>query len=180
MYVKILVLQLMLMSFFSYAGKKQCQPYLDKLRNIQSMQKVGHSNSKGRSLSQREEKVREVWWQCQQGKLPKAKAKKSSNSSKSANSSTPTKTTPAKKSFVVSQKTKQAKTGSASEFNLTHKLVIKGKFQGEKQQRWLDYYQPPEKCIKPKSTQTFAFCMENRRLQQQAFDKADQQAQSVY
>ncbi len=179
MYVKILILQLMLMSFFSYAGKKQCQPYLDKLRNIQSMQKVGHSNSKGRSLSQREEKAREVWWQCQQGKLPKAKVKKS-NSSKSANSSKRKNTTPAKKSFVVSQKTKQAKTGSTSEFNLTNKLVIKGKFQGEKQQRWLDYYQQPEQCIKPKSTQTFAFCMENRRLQQQAFDKADQQTQRVY
>ena len=42
----------------SYAGKSQCQPYLDKLRNVQSQQRQGHSFKQGESLNKREAKAR--------------------------------------------------------------------------------------------------------------------------
>ncbi|MEW6990252.1 hypothetical protein AADZ91_06120 [Colwelliaceae bacterium 6441] len=148
------------MAFFSsyslQASKKACQPYLEKVRNIQSQQRVGHSNRKGRSLAEREQKARDKWWQCQQGKLPKPKTK-------TKKSKTKTKIKPNKSQYHG------LKFNSSSTMTFSKPLTIKAKFQGQQQQDWLDYYQQPEKCKKAKSTKVFAYCIENEHQQQQQF-----------
>ncbi len=155
MYIKLLVVVIVLyVPSQSFADKKQCKPYLEKLRNVQSLQKSGYSNKRGRSLAAREEKARDKWWQCEQGKLPKKKSKKK-----------------------IVKKHRAKKVVNAAIGNttysgtLTNKLVIKSDFKGIQQQAWLNYYQPPKNCRKPQSTKQFAFCMEDRRKQQDIFKR---------
>jgi hypothetical protein len=77
MYFKIIFMGFTLVfSHASYAGKKQCQPYLDKLRNVQSQQKQGHSLKRAERLNKLEAKARKIWWQCEQGHLKKVKMSK--------------------------------------------------------------------------------------------------------
>jgi hypothetical protein len=52
-------------------------------------------------------------------------------------------------------------------------LIIKSRYQGKQLQAWLLYYQQPKKCLRPKTTKQFAFCVENRINQQLAFEKVD-------
>ncbi len=156
-YLVMCILMFGLMLPDANAGKKQCQPYLDKLRNIQSLQRIGHSNKKARSLAKREQKARDKWWQCQQGKLPK---KASIKKKKKKQSHPQIKQKPEIPTFD------QRYVQSAS---FTNKVVIRGEFSGQKQQDWLDYYQPQPKCLKPSSTQVFAFCLDDRKKQRQQF-----------
>lgn len=145
------------------ATKKACQPYLDKLRNIQSQQRAGYSNKKGRSLAEREKKARDKWWQCQQGKLSKNTRKKSKRETKAK-----TKIELAKNKLLLTQKFSKS---NAPFFGGANKLTIRAKYQGVKQQAWLDYYQQPKKCKIPKSTQIFAYCLADEQSQQQVFDR---------
>ncbi len=152
MYINFLIVAIVLYApFQSVAGKKQCKPYLTKLHNVQSLQKSGYSNKRGRSLAAREEKARDKWWQCEQGKLPKKSQKKVINNKR--------------KTKVV----KKAPNNAIYSNSLTNKLVIKSAFEGAQQQTWLDYYQQPKSCQKPQSTKQFAYCMEDRRQQQNIF-----------
>lgn len=58
-------------------AKKRCKPLLEKLHNIQALQRSGYSQKKGVSLRKREDKARENWWQCENGSAKsKKKAKK--------------------------------------------------------------------------------------------------------
>jgi len=145
----------------SYAGKSQCQPYLDKLRNVQSQQRQGHSFKQGESLNKREAKARKKWWQCERGLLKKSK---SPNKKKQ-------KLIKVVKKYQLSNDTK--KTGgklNQSPFQTSDALVIKSRYQGKQLEAWLKYYQQPKKCMRPKTTKQFAFCVENRRMQEISFE----------
>lgn len=144
----------LLMPLDSYATKKHCQKYLDKLDNIQSKQRAGYSAKQGVKLAEREQKARDNWWNCQTGKLKK-KTKKSRKQPK-YNSN--------KVNF------KQIHIPQSNIKPLTNKLYIKGRYQGTRQQQWLDFYQQPKKCRKPKSLSAFAFCMEDKQEQQRVFE----------
>ena len=155
-----LVVFLILISFVVpskvIAGKKVCLPYLAKLRNIQAQQRAGYSNKKGHLLAKKEQKSRDRWWQCEQGKLPKKKKNIK------------------KKSIEKKLQVKKIKIpdnqNNAMNKPFTSNLVIRAKFHGQQQQNWLDYYQKPEKCRKVKSTKMFAFCIEDKNRQQQLFE----------
>jgi len=140
-----------------FAKQKQCQPYLDKLRNIQAQQRQGHSNKKGRSLAEREQKARDKWWQCKRGKVT---TKKKANTKKNTNKRANLKHSIAKLQFASSPK------------NFTNSIVIKAKYHGQTQQDWLDFYRRPTKCIRPKSTKIFAYCIEDEHKQQHRFDQS--------
>ena len=157
---------LLLLIFISYflsvsaiAGKKVCQPYLDKLRNIQSQQRAGYSGKQGRKLADREQKARGKWWACQQGKLPKKKKSKKKKTAKT------------KERTVVSYSSKTSSKKVTQP--LTNKLVLRAKYRGIQQQAWLDYYQKPKKCIRPKTTKIFAYCIEHEKEQQLKFERSD-------
>jgi hypothetical protein len=146
----------------SYAGKSQCQSYLDKLRNVQSQQRQGHSFKKSKSLNKRETKARKVWWQCERGLLK-------TNKSRPKKKNKPTKVATTYPLSTYSNKAR-AKLNQ-SPFQTSNALVIKSRYQGKQLQAWLKYYQQPKQCMRPKTTKQFAFCVEDRRLQQMSFEK---------
>jgi len=150
----------MLLSFECIAGKEQCKKYLEKLHQIQSLQRAGYSNKKGRLLVKREQKARDLWWKCQTGKLTKTRS-----TTKTYDKSQHSKIKPVKRhSQIEEQVFDQTKLD-------TKELVIQGKYQGAMQQAWLNYYQQPNKCRQPKTTSLFAYCIEHRREQQLIFEK---------
>ena len=130
------------------------------------MQRNGYSLKRGQSLRAKGDKARDKWWQCehtslarfkaQNGKVKKKSAKfarnnikKKSNYKRSSRYSSPKKTT----------------------FNQTSAIVIKSKYQGGKNLAWLDFYQKPVRCNRPKSLTAFAYCSENKLEQQTQFEK---------
>jgi len=149
----------------SFAGKKHCQRYEDKLANIQSQQRQGHSVKRSERLKKQEESARTKWWQCQQSRLKKPIVNKQNKQKK--------------KPRKISVKGQQLSRSSASDikenridpFETSAALVLKSRYQGEKLRAWLEYYQQPKQCSRPKTIKKFAFCVENRRTQQLAFDK---------
>lgn len=146
----------LLFSIDALAGKKQCKGYLEKLHNIQSQQRQGYSLKQGNKLEQRAEKARKKWWDCERGlTTPKKKSKKNKRA----------KVKNQKKVVKYSQRTLT----QITPFETTKAVVIKGRFQGKQQQAWLDFYQQPEKCFRPKTTKVFAYCVENKRQQSELF-----------
>jgi len=146
----------------SYAGKAQCQSYLDKLRNVQSQQRQAHSFKQGERLNKREAKARKKWWQCERGLLKTNKTRKKNK---------PKPTRVAKKYHLPTSTQKTRVKLNQSPFQTSNALVIKSRYQGKQLQAWLKYYQQPKQCMRPKTTKKFAFCVENRRLQQISFEK---------
>mgnify|MGYP000270502040 FL=1 len=141
-------------------AKKRCKPLLEKLHNIQAMQRSGYSAKRGMSLRGREDKARHNWWQCENGKGKTKKKTKQKDKKKSKTASYNAK--------LKQVKSKNIKAGTP--FKTSNAIVIKSKYQGEKKQAWLKYYQQPNKCIRPKNLPEFAFCSENKQTQRADFD----------
>ncbi|WP_426369254.1 hypothetical protein [Pseudocolwellia sp. HL-MZ7] len=152
MFIRLIALMLMVMSFQSYGAKKECAGLLDKFQNIQSQLKQGQSIKSSASLRKKEDIAREKWWDCE--------------NNKTTSSST------SKKKVVKLKKTDKSILEDAPKvFSSNKNIVIKGRFSGDKQLQWLEYYQRPKKCGRPKTTQVFAFCMEDKTEQQNKFEQ---------
>jgi len=166
-YFQVLFIGMVLVfSHESYAGKKECKPYLVNLRNIQSQQKQGHNLKRSESLNKQEAKARKKWWRCEQGLLKKVAASKSKNKSKNYKLKNST-----VKHQPISEKARKGITKvNKKPFRSTVAVVVKSRYQGLQLYAWLEYYQQPEKCRRPKNTKQFAFCVEDRRKQQLAFE----------
>lgn len=154
-------------------AKKRCKPFLKKLHSVQAMQRKGYSLKRGESLRAREDKARDKWWKCENSSLAKfnalygskkkkkAKKKKTASKKNTKSSSYNTKLSLASRSTKVNTPT----------FNQTSAIVIQSSFKGDKQSAWLTFYNKPVKCQRPKSMSVFAYCHENKRLQQSEFIK---------
>ena len=165
-YFKVIFIGItIILSQVSYAGKRQCQTYLDKLRNVQSQQKQGHTLKRGESLNKQESKARNIWWKCEQGHLKKTHL--SNKQKKQKKSKVP------KQQRVTKASLTQMSKVSLKPFQMTAPLVVKSRYQGKQLQAWLVYYRQPKKCSRPKTTKQFAFCVEDRRNQQRSFEKND-------
>ncbi|WP_114326753.1 hypothetical protein [Candidatus Colwellia aromaticivorans] len=156
--IKLLIFISSLLLFTSVSeAKKRCKPLLEKLHNIQAMQRSGYSSPRGLSLRAREDKARDKWWQCEQGaknkKKTKSKGKKSSKNKSSYS------------------KTAYKKTPAGTPFKTNNVIVIKSKYQGNKKQAWLKFYQQPTQCNRPKSLAVFASCSENKQVQRINFEQ---------
>jgi hypothetical protein len=158
-YKFVLVILLLIISTPVDAAKKRCKPLLEKLQNIQALQRNGYSSKRGQSLRIREDKARDKWWQCEKGT---SKVKQSTR----------------KKTIHKTARTSHQKRAAKSEvinagvpFKTNNVIVIKSKYQGEKKQAWFQYYQQPDKCSSPKNLSVFAFCSENKQIQQANFEK---------
>jgi len=158
----IVICFIMIFSSAAEAGKKRCKSLLEKLHTIQVQQRQGYSAKKGISLQVRAEKVRDKWWRCEntskysQSKHKK-KQKKQVKPSKAINKRVKTNTYTSNSHKVIKP------------FVTSQAIVIKSRFKGKKQQAWLNYYQQPKKCNRAKTTQVFAFCVENKAKQQEEF-----------
>jgi hypothetical protein len=144
-------------------AKKRCKPLLEKLHHIQSLQRKSYSVKNGVSLRIREDKARDLWWQCEnstsKAKKKLQKKKKNSQTIKKSNN------TSQKKRF----KRKKIKAGIP--FKTSNAIVIKSKYKGDKKQAWFKYYQQPNRCIRPKNLSEFAFCSENKQVQRADFER---------
>ncbi len=145
-------------------AKKRCKPLLEKLHKVQALQRSGYSKNKGMSLRKREDKARDKWWQCENGKVKpkkksKRKSKKKSNTYKSVNRM---------RSKIIDTN----KAGEATPFKTNNAIVLKSKYQGKKKRAWLKYYQQPNQCRRPKNLAMFAFCSEDKQMQRIKFEKS--------
>lgn len=157
----LLLIISILLTFSAIAeAKKRCKPLLEKLQNIQAMQRHGYSAKRGVSLRNREDKARDKWWQCEKGR--------SKNNSKANKTVASKKNKPKVSSKGVNGK--EIKAGTP--FKTSNAIVIKSKYQGDKKYAWLTFYQQPTRCQRPKSLQTFAFCSEDKRTQRLDFEKS--------
>ncbi|WP_343816211.1 hypothetical protein [Colwellia asteriadis] len=144
-------------------AKKRCRPLLEKLQNIQALQRSGYGLKKGQSLRAREDKARDKWWQCERSSSFKTKSKSKKKRSKAQGSSN--------KAKVIYKKSRSKKTKNvAAPFASKQRIEVKSKYPREKQFAWLHFYQRPERCHQPKSLTTFAFCSEDRLMQQAEFE----------
>ena len=145
-------------------AKKRCRPLLDKLQNIQALQRNGYSLKKGQSLRAREEKARDKWWQCERSssfkKSKQRKKTKGSNNQKTK-----------KKKNINYQAGKIQKITAKAPFANNQEITLKSKYEREKRFAWLAYYQAPKRCHFPKDIKTFAFCSEDKLAQQQSFER---------
>lgn len=154
-----------LLFFFSFLygeafAQEKCQAELNKLENIKSQQRQGHSLKKSNSLRKQEEKARKKWWQCKNNVRPhkaKRSLKKNQRVAKKVQVSKITKVKP------ISPNKQQLKPITY------HAPIITAPFTGERQQQWLRYYKMPKQCHRPKTTQVFAYCAENKQAQQREF-----------
>lgn len=154
-----LLLLLYFSAFFADAGKAQCQKYRDKLDNIQGQQRQSNSLKRSNSLSVREDRARDTWWKCETGKL-KAPSKKKKLSKKK----------PKQKKQVHHYKAIKTNKPLVP-FASSRPIIAKAKYTGEQQQAWLSFFQPNKACARPKSTQQFVACVEDKRQQQIEFEK---------
>jgi hypothetical protein len=149
-------------------AKKRCKPYQEKLHNIQTMQRKGHSLKRGESLRIKEDKAREKWWKCEHSSKTKFQAQYGGGKKK---------TKKVKNKKTVKNKTYYTKINKASSnskkttFNQSSAIVIKSKYQGSKKQDWLTFYNQPIKCQRPKNISVFAYCSEYKMQQQSEFEK---------
>jgi hypothetical protein len=150
-------------------AKKRCKPLLEKLHNVQAMQRNGYSLKRGQSLRAKEDKARDKWWKCEHSsrytKISSNKAKKKSKK-KGKNLS--------KRKQVAANKSSPLylpKKGASAPFNSSGAIVIRSKFQGDKKFAWLAFYQQPVECQRPRNLTIFATCSEDRQAQQLLFDQ---------
>ena len=127
-------------------AKKRCKPLLEKLHNVQAMQRNGYSLKRGQSLRAKEDKARGKWWQCEHSSRY-TKANKGKKKSKKTGGNIN------KRKQVAANKSRQlylAKKATSAPFNSRDAIVIKSKFQGDKKFAWLAFYQQPIKCQRAK------------------------------
>jgi len=156
-------------------AKKRCKPLLEKLHNVQAMQRKGYSLKRGQSLRAKEDKARDKWWQCEHSsrfakdnrkKGAKKGAKKGSKKNKQAKKYQSNK--------VAVRKPKRISPANrtvVAPFSRSGAIVIKSKYQGDKKFAWLDFYQQPNKCQRPKNLTVFAACSEDKQAQQLMFEQ---------
>jgi hypothetical protein len=149
-------------------AKKRCKPLLEKLHNVQAMQRSSYSLKRGQSLRAKEDKARDKWWACEHSsRFTKTKGKKNS---KKSNKKTRKKKN--KKTVKYKKKRKyQMKKGSEAPFRNSSAIVIKSKYQGNKKFAWLAFYQQPVECQRPKKLAVFAACSEDKQAQQVKFEQ---------
>ena len=145
------------------AAKKRCKALLEKLHNIQTMQRKGYSAKRGLSLRDREDKARKNWWQCENNR-GKTKQKTKKNTKKKSERKMASYNT-------QSKRIKNKKITAGTPFKSNNAIIIKSIYQGDKKQAWFKYYQQPNKCSRPKNLSAFAFCSENKKNQRASFEK---------
>lgn len=136
---------LTLLSFQSFASKSKCPNEWNSLKSIQKQMKLGHRASEMEYLKKEERKRFTAYEHCRKGR--------NANSKNTVNSANQNLT---KRYLYNKSRSSKSNVFKGASIN------IKGRFSGEKQNAWFDYYNKPKECIKPKSTSQFAKCIVHR------------------
>ncbi|KGJ95340.1 hypothetical protein [Colwellia psychrerythraea] len=158
------VILLLIFSANTFA-KKRCKPLLEKLHNAQMMQRKSYSLKRGQALRVKEDKAREKWWQCENSSLSAFKSKYGTKKKKSKKQKKST------AHYAKLNKITLKPMKKVAIFNQDSAIVIKSKYQGNKRLAWLQFYQQPLKCQRPKNINVFAFCSEDKLQQQETFEQ---------
>ena len=157
-FIKLVIFFSALLFFTSTCeAKKRCKPLLEKLHNIQALQRSGYSSQRGTSLRAREDKAREKWWQCEQGQSKNKKRSKGKSKSHDYSS--------------AKKQAKQKKILAGTPFKTNNSVVVKSKYHGQKKQAWIKFYKQPTQCSRPKSLAIFASCSEDKQAQRLHFEQ---------
>ena len=167
-FYSVVVLIFLLFVSPNLPAKKRCKPLLEKLHNAQMMQRKSYSLKRGQALRVKEDKARDKWWQCENSSLSAFKSKYGTKKKKAKKNKKKQKSTIhyAKLNKVILKPPKNMTT-----FNQDSAIVIKSKYQGNKKLAWLQFYQQPIKCQRPKNINMFAFCSEDKIQQRDAFEQ---------
>jgi hypothetical protein len=159
----VMAMFLLICSTDSFA-KKRCKPLLEKLHNAQMMQRKSYSLKRGQALRVKEDKARDKWWQCENSSLSAFKSKYGTKKKKAKKKKSTT-------HYAKLNKVKLKPPKNITTFNQDSAIVIKSKYQGNKKLAWLQFYQQPIKCQRPKNISVFAFCSEDKLQQRAAFEQ---------
>ncbi len=129
------------------------------------MQRKSYSLKKGQTLRVKEDKARDKWWQCENSSLSAFKSKYGTKKKKAKKKKKKSTTHYAKLNKAILTSPKKMAT-----FNQNSAIVIKSKYQGDKKRAWLQFYQQPIKCQRPKSIIVFAYCSEDKLQQRGLFE----------
>ncbi|KGJ90474.1 hypothetical protein [Thalassotalea sp. ND16A] len=139
------ILFILFFSSFQILAKEDCQKYYDALDNLRSVMRHGYKEPRGEYLRGKERKIKKQIRLC----------KKDQNNELnyySSNIQQPAKSKIRYHNINVPNKDQLGRQA----------LTVKGLFEGVKQQAWLDFYQRPKDCRKPKTTSKFSKCLKHR------------------
>ena len=146
---KLVIFLFIIFSAPSFAGSK-CQTQWDSLKAVQ--QQLRHQSYEW--LRDKERRKHKEYQDCRKGKNNKSsKTKKYTTSKQSAY--TQYKQSPSYRPYR----------STISKVNVT------GRFKGDKQQAWLDYYHSPKGCKSPKTTSKFSTCLQHRDSEAAKFEQ---------
>jgi hypothetical protein len=164
-HIKLIIFIIAMLLFTSVSeAKKRCKPLLEKLHNIQAMQRSGYSSQGGLSLRGREDKARDNWWQCEQGRGGKTKKKTKTKHKKNRKNKS------IQYSATYKQST-QVNIPAGTPFKTNNTIVIKSQYQGNKKRAWIKFYQQPVQCNRPKNLAVFVYCSEDKKAQRSDFEQ---------
>lgn len=146
---KFLLLLFVIFSFPSLAGSK-CQLEWDSLKAVQSQLRQYSYEW----LRDKERRKHKEYQDCRKHKNNKS-------------SSTKKNTYKTQKNYAQNKPIPKYRPYRST----TSKVKVAGRYSGEKQQAWLDYYHSPKGCKSPKSTSKFSKCLVHRDSEAEKFEK---------
>ncbi|MDO6426834.1 hypothetical protein Q4489_07410 [Thalassotalea sp. 1_MG-2023] len=155
--MKCLIFIVFLLSSYSVYAKQDCTREYNNLKSHQKVMRNGGSSSRMAQLAKEEHVIASEYQDCRSGKNKASKNKNTIKKQVKSNNR------PATKRQLSFSKQKPIK--------YTRPISFSGRFKGEKQVAWVEFYETPNECLKPKSTQAFAKCMAHRDEQAFIFDK---------
>ncbi|WP_448548988.1 hypothetical protein [Thalassotalea fusca] len=158
----------LLVSTQALAGKKACESLKRQYQNQQkALKHQGRGESRNRKLAN-ELTLFKSWQRCEQGKYKPQTKKKRKKQNQLRNKQSKPRASKLKQTAQAWQQ--KVNNGlSDNQLILAKTVSVSSAIPMRLQQAWLDFYQRPKKCIRPKSTQVFAFCIEHERQSQQQF-----------
>jgi len=153
MYKFLLPILLILTSNIAFAKKPKCDYEMSQLKKVQAVMKKGGYGEYTRDV---ERKLHTKYQNCRKNKNNYSK-KNSVNTDRKKLEKTYNQTK------IQPYKSSRYKKGKAT-------ANIKGRYQGVKQDAWIQHYKTPKKCFRPKSISAFATCLKHRDSEAIKFD----------
>jgi hypothetical protein len=145
------------------SAKSSCDKYAHKVNQQQAKQRFGYSAKQGQKLDRQLDSARELWRRCEN--TPDASQKKKRKRVTTVNKQG---TIDNSQPLTLPQSTSRH---TSSPFATSNAIVLSNKYQGNKLAQWQRFYQRPQQCARPKTTQIFAACLADREQQQTAFEQ---------
>jgi hypothetical protein len=152
MFKYLLPLLLVLISNIVFAEKPNCNYEMLQLKKIQEKMKKGGYGEYTRDI---ERELHAKYQNCRENKNKYTEKRAVKNKSK-------------KNKLYIQENQSSYKSSKYKKGKST--ANVKGRYQGLKQDGWIQYYKTPKECFKPKSSSAFAKCLNHRDEEAKKFD----------